>query len=369
MGTDTTALVAEILHCIHEASHWDVVLPKVAAALGGHAAALQHQSQTDIGLDMLSWSGLDDDWVETYLRDWDAFNPWRTLGLAYGWSQPEKLRYTAIHASRLIAPSEYRKTAVFNECMRDANLYDCVCMPLFADEHAAWIAVFADRRKNVFDDDAIAKACGLATEIGRAASLSQKLNAQRKERARTGDPRPILIIEDSKFVGANAAADAALFKTGAASAEGGRLLFHGPDINRRFSDFLARDSARKTRGALYSVDLGDGKFVSVYRPPGEDATVGNRAEYLLLFDCERGGFGRAEQCANALSISKDDAELALLFAEGFSPEDVAQMSGGSAAEYRARMKRLFMRLGVKDQGALVLRVLAAMRSVSALQAD
>lgn len=125
------ALVGEIYACVDDPHHWQAVLPRIASSLGGHAAALQHQHRTDAGIGMSYTAGLDPAWMKTYLRDWDALNPWRSRGLDYGWSRPEDARFTAIHASRLIAPADFRRTAVFNESLRRADLFDCVCMPLF----------------------------------------------------------------------------------------------------------------------------------------------------------------------------------------------------------------------------------------------
>jgi DNA-binding CsgD family transcriptional regulator len=231
-----------------------------------------------------------------------------------------------------------------------------------------WVAVFCGQRKDCFDTDDIEIARYLAAHIGRAASLSARLAAKRGE-SLPGASGPIIVVEDAKFVGANAAAHGALFGSGAARAENGRVLFSGEAISRRFGEFLARDGARRTRGALCALDLGDGRYMSVYRPPASEKPASSRAEYLLLFDRESPGVGRAERCAAALSISRSDAELALLFAEGLSPDDVAQLCGGAPSAYRARMSAVYERLGVKDQGALVLRVLAATRSVGMLQAD
>lgn len=81
MRPDIHALVGEIYACIEDPAHWQPVLPKIASALGGHAAALQHQKKTDLGLAMSHASGLDPAWLKRYLRDWDAVNPWRQLGL------------------------------------------------------------------------------------------------------------------------------------------------------------------------------------------------------------------------------------------------------------------------------------------------
>lgn len=368
MQPDIHALVGEIYACVDDPLHWQAVLPRIASALGGHAAALQHQSKTDAGIGMSYTTGLDPAWMKRYLRDWDAVNPWRSRGLDYGWSRPEDARFTAIHASRLTAPSEFRKTAVFNESLRDADLFDCVCMPLFADDHAMWVAVFCGQRKDCFDTDDIEIARYLAAHIGRAASLSAGLAAKRVE-SLPGASGPIIVVEDAKFVGANAAAYSALIGSGAARAENGRVEFNGDAVTRRFAEFLASDGARKTRGALCALDLGEGRYLSVYRPPAIEKSASSRAEYLLLFDRESTGVGHAERCAEALSISKSDAELALLFAEGLSPDDVARLCGGAPSDYRARMSAVYARLGVKDQGALVLRVLAATRSVGLLQAD
>lgn len=369
MRSDIHKLVGEIYACVDDPALWQNVLPRIADALGGHAAALQHQKRTDAGIAMSFVSGLDSVWLERYMRNWDTINPWRRLGLAYGWSRPEHARYTAIHASRLIAPADYRKTAIFNECMRDADLYDCVSLPLFADDHPLWIAVFCGRRKDCFDANDIATARYLAAHICRAASISSRLAAKREESPPGARASPLIVVEDSKFVEANAAAQAEMHASGVMRAQSGKLLFGGAEISRRFGAFIAGDAARKTRGALCSVDIGDGQVVSFYRPPSNPGALRERVEYVLMFDRYGAGAGRTERCARALSMSVPDAELALLFAEGLSPEDVSRVCGGAAAAYRSRMAGIFAHLGVKDQGALVLRVLAATRSVGVLQAD
>lgn len=252
--------------------------------------------------------------------------------------------------------------------MRDADLFDCVCMPLFVDDHALWIAVFCGERKDCFDADDIEIARYLAAHLGRAASLAVKLAGERNA-ATESEAGPLIVVEDAKFVAANAAAGSALFASGLARAESGRVLFSGPDISRRLEQFLAEDAARQTRAALCSLDVGDGAVVSIFRPPTISGPRSGRAEYLLMFDRDTAGVRRAERCAQALSISERDAELAILFAEGLAPEDVARACGGAASDYRARMLHLYAELGVRDQGALVLRVLAATRAVGIQQAD
>ncbi len=367
MRPDIHALVGEIYACVGDPAHWEGLLPQIASTIGGHAAALQHQHRSDAGLATGFTHGLDPAWLARYLNDWDAENPWRSRGIQYGLSRPEAWRYTAIHASRLTDPREFRKSAIFNECMIDADLYDCVCLPLFVDDHPLWIAVFCGARKDCFEADDIEVARYLAAHIGRAASLSSNLVSKRGK-ARKGAPSgPLIVVEDSRFIEANVALYGADPLKGRSAHDSARLLLNGEEVSRRFGQFLQGDAVRRSRGALCTFELGGGHVLSVYRPPSGSARA--RAEYVLMFDRDAAGRGRADRCAEALSISKGDAELAMLFAEGLSPEDVARACGGSVEDYRKKMASLYKRLGVKDQGALVLRVLAATRSVGVMQAD
>ncbi|MBY0422588.1 MAG: GAF domain-containing protein, partial [Parvularculaceae bacterium] len=185
MRADFNALIADVYSCVVEPAGWGDLLPRIARALGGHAAALQHQRRGESTLTMTHASGLSASWLADYARDWDKENPWRIRSLEHGWSQPAHMRHTAIHVSALVAPAELRRTALFNECLARADLYDCIGLPLFAGDDALWIAVFCGRAKNLFDDSDVSNARALAAHIGRAAHAGAKVAESRSASRRT----------------------------------------------------------------------------------------------------------------------------------------------------------------------------------------
>lgn len=183
----------------------------------------------------------------------------------------------------------------------------------------------------------------------------------------------MLLDKDGRVVLSNRSADLIVSRDDGIRLDAGRPRLAEPQQDRSFQQLLAEAvQTRAERGRSY------GKTLSIVRPSGRRslaAMVGpllapppetdlrEAAAVLFITDPDGSQISTTEVLQGLYDLTRAEAELLRLLAEGRSLEEVAQQRGITMNTARGQLKQVFAKTDTRRQGELVRLVLTGVASL------
>lgn len=222
-----------------------------------------------------------------------------------------------------------------------------------------------------FDEDERALCLALVPHFDRALRIFVRLDAAESARLlyqTTVEQLSIgamVVSADGQMLRANPVAEAILQAEDGIALRGGRIVLDGPAASGDFGDLLQQAAQHGERpfglvAPPLRIERTSGKpaFGLAVRPgPALPGQAFRGTALVIVTGGDRGGAGDAQAIAKLLGVSRAEAALATLLAQGVSLYEAADLLGVQRTTVRGQLRSIFAKTGVKRQPELVRLVL------------
>jgi DNA-binding CsgD family transcriptional regulator len=326
-------------------------LPHRIAAISNSRSVLipWHLANSDV--QVMAHSGyFTDNQLETYATKFSAMDPW---ALASAGNQPDG---RAINLEQLVATDEFVRSPFYNEYIRGMGDDTARCMGLRVNTNwgSGMIAVQRGLTQPTFSEAEVAQLDTIGRQLSRVIALRGRLEWYRH---RLADAEAILsqladaalLLEPScRLITANPAGERLLSSGKLVVRQGRVALPHSSSLDAEFRTAVQRAAPPHLKSAdLFTGE--DGLVLSV-SPLSHPA-----APRILVLGKQRSEAPQRvrQRLQQAFKLSKSEAEVALLIAEGASLRTISEQRDVSVATVRVQLKAVFSKMGCSRQAEVV----------------
>lgn len=362
--------VEEIYDAAFDDDSFAQLASKLAESFGARSV-LMHWIHRDGATDILTHSGyFTDDQLGLYARDFAQLDPWVEAS-----ARAQSANF-AQNLEELVPLPQFLGSTFYNEYVRGIGDDTCRCLGvrLQSEFGSGYIALQRGLKQEAFDDPAVSQLGRSFPAVSRLLSLRGMFAATRhRERTLTAAldamGHPVWLVDQTlRLHHANAAAEGILAEGHALRLQGGRLTAAADTgaalLQSAVGRALAPSGAEASAVAL-AWDTGRQLHLSVtpIAPGG-----GTRLAMLIAAQPVTGDASREGRLRTFFRLSRAEAELAVLLAEGNSPAEIAVRRGVSLATVRVQLKSIAGKLGCNRQSEVV-RMVASLPVLMNQRAD
>jgi DNA-binding CsgD family transcriptional regulator len=376
-GECALELVELVYEAVVEPDSWNVFLERLSAALSGAAIQLSLRlPDVQPTADAYFHVGLDEAYHGVFLKHALEGLPWGSIG-------DEVFRGRFGLASEVVRSSEIADTPFYRDFMKPQGLAPewpiCNLIHTEGGQPLSGIAIYQREGAREINADDLALLDSLAPHLVRAYTIHCQLARVRQERkalTEVIDRLPLGVIffdAEKRAILMNRSVEEILALDDGFRLERDRPVLGNARENRVLQTCLgAAVKAQARRGSSA------GDVLSVTRPSGRrsfplmvgpllaahpDSSIDDAKAILFIADPEGGRIGTTEVLETLYQLTRAEAELVRLIAEGRSLEEVAAERGVTMNTVRSQLKQVFAKTDTSRQGELVHLVLTGIAAI------
>lgn len=338
---------------------WDRAMAQIRHLAGAHGQSLVSIDPSTSAVYRERLDNFDPALINDYHQNWLAKDP-------RFWSSMRSPLGTIFLEPDILSVKHFTRTEIFNELLCPENVPWFMATWLHRSERrCTYLSIHGRSGEAPFQERDRARIEPLIPHIRRALEIQDRIQQSQLDRGQvlqavTDAPYGIAILNAAaEFIEISDAAALILTDAGVLTTQtGGRPSFSEP-LNNRLREL--------TRSSLRGGTLEDGRIKverGLERPPLslvlaptaslEDTWFAQHSRWLLLInDPERQRSALEDGLRQRFGLTQREAEIAILLASGLVVKDVARHCHLSEYTVRAHLKRIFRKLDVHDQAALL----------------
>ena len=352
---DGAAVAAEE---IYDAAFDDDSFAQLASKLAqsfGARSALVHWIHRDGATDILTHSGyFTDDQLALYAREFVQLDPWVDAS-----ARAQSANF-AQNLEELVPLPQFVASAFYNEYVRGIGDDTCRCLGVRLESEfgSGFIALQRGLTQDAFDERAVSELSRSFPAISRLLSLRGMFAASsHRERTLTAAldalGHPVWLVDEAmRLHHANAAAEAILTTGRVLRVRRGRLTTAADGNASRLKTAVERALAPSGPEAC-AVVLPWEPSRPLHLSVTPIAPAGGKRLAMLIAAQPAEDASRAGRLRTFFGLSRAEAELAVLLADGHSPAEIAERRGVSLATVRVQLRNIASKLGCNRQSDVV----------------
>ncbi|RYE88719.1 MAG: LuxR family transcriptional regulator [Hyphomicrobiales bacterium] len=361
---DFSALVSDIYDTVLDTSGWPRVLAKIAAFVGGPAAALfSKNAAAKTGNLYYDSGGMEEGFKRLYFEKYVKLDPATT---AHYFMEIGDVGAT----DDMLAYADFVETRFYREWAMPQGLVDFISTVIDKSASSAtMLGVFRSASDGRADEEARLRVRLLSPHVRRAVLIGDALNQKASEAMALGEmvdtvrSSMMLVGEHGRIVHANVAAHALIASGSVIGQVGGRLTARDPDVARELSLLLERcsegDASLGDRGVGIPFLNSDGtRYVINLLPLASGARRAASAQFaavamVFVHRADLPAPAAPEVIAKSFVLTPSELRVLLAVVDVGGVGEVAEALGIAESTVKFHLKRLFEKTGTHRQADLV----------------